>query len=251
MKPSILSRHGVTKASLGSAIVLFSSVLSSHGTTVLLPATEDTYTLQSEGATNFSGDPTFGFGAAAGGQAQSMLFRFDASSLAGIPGTDILSVTLNLTVSNVTGFRRGFVGALVDGNADWTNSGATWNTRNGIDAWVGAQGARTGSDSEVINPEFAVAGTETDGEVISIPLDVAGTSYGDFSELFAEWNDGSNNGMVIYNFGGLPNTGVQFFHSSEATNPSFRPQLVVETIPEPSHFLLGLSGLVLALRRRR
>ena len=244
-------RPGLSKVSLGSALALLASLVSSPAATISLTATEDTYTLQSQGATNFSGDSTFGFGAAGGGQAQSMLFRFDGSSLAGIPAVDIISVTLNLTVSNVTGFRRGFVGALVDGNADWTNSGATWDTRNGSDAWVGGEGARTGSDSEVINPEFAVAGTEADGDVISIPLDVTGTSYGDFSDLFAERNDGSNNGMVIYNFGGLPNTGVQFFHSSEATNPDFRPQLVVETIPEPSAVFLGLAGLILSLRRRR
>lgn len=220
---------------------------------ISLTAIEDTYTLQSSATTNFSGESTVSFGAAAGGQARSLLLRFDTSSLASIPAADILSVTLNLTLQDSTGRRGGFVGTLVDANADWTNSGATWNTKDGSNAWI-LGGARGGSDSEILNPVFTILEDDAFNDTLfSIPLDVTGTSYADFSELFAEWNDGINNGLVIYNVP-IPAplaAGVQTFYSSEATNAAFRPQLVIETIPEPSSALFGLLGLAAFLRRKR
>ncbi|NWK55238.1 DNRLRE domain-containing protein [Verrucomicrobiaceae bacterium N1E253] len=236
---------------LGSTL----SVLGAQAATTVLTTTEDTYTQQNSSNTNYSTESTFSFGAPGNNQARSMLFRFDASTIASIPAADILSVTLELTLQDSTGSRRGFVGALVDGNADWTNSGATWNTRNGTNAWTGAAGARSRpGDSETLNSSFALTASDAlNDTVISIPLSVSGTSYADFSQLFAEWNDGSNNGLVIYNADVSPlPSGVQSFYSSEATNAAFRPRLVVETVPEPtSAALLGLGGMALILRRRK
>ena len=235
-----------------AALVTFAAGTASAAVTELV-AIEDTTTKQESATTNFSTDGTVAFGAPGGGQARSALFRFDASSVASIAQVDIISVQLRLTLQSSSGNREGTVRALNDANADWTNAGASWDLKDGVNAWAGAGGARdAGADAFGVLGQIDLLSSNGDGEVFLIDLDPSGfdAAVDTWEELFDNWTDGTSNGLVLYNEG-AGNTGEQVFYSSEDATASNRPTLIVTIVPEPGSLaLLGLGGLAI-LRRRR
>lgn len=108
--------------------------------------------------------------------------------------------------------------SILPANGDWTETGATWNTKNGSNAWAGSSGCSTsGTDynatqigSCVMNEDFASENQ------FSLTPSVVRTWFGVSNQ---------NYGMVIRT--NAATNSLSVYTSDETTNTLQRPKLVI------------------------
>ncbi|BDS08150.1 hypothetical protein NT6N_31900 [Oceaniferula spumae] len=166
-------------------------------------------------------------------------FRFDITSLAGVPSGDILSATISIPQ---IGRLNGSAGAGAPLNLFDNNF--VWNTSTDQPGWNDGREVPTGSGT--LLHSWADAANE-----YAVATDLSNTNVeGIFSSSSAalmttvqSWaaNPADNEGFLL-SLVGAENIGLAFG----------TPTLVIQTVPEPSSTaLLGLGGLALILRRHR
>jgi hypothetical protein len=185
----------------------------------ILSAVKDSW-IQQDNATQNKGTDTGLRVKSASGKLRRSLVQFDLSSIA--PSSCIESAALKLTLTQVQNTAR--THAVHRLTANWTegtgvsNSGVTWNSRNGLNPWTAAGGDFAPT---------ATASTAT-GTVNGATLQWDVTS--DVSAFLA--GTASNNGWLVKDAN--EGTGAEFvFASRENGTPTKRPQLVVTSTACP------------------
>ena len=185
----------------------------------------DTHLIATAADTNYGTSGEFNI-QYTGSQHARGLIKFDLSTLA---GTTIVSATQYYTAyANVASTATTYMHRILSGNSGWTETGATWNTKDGINAWAGSAGCNTsGTDFSATaigtNSSQYTANTE-----YSMDLDVT-----EFTAMVA-----ANYGCVVFVTASWTQ---KKWHSSDALTPSHRPRLVVTytagSTGVPKHFL--------------
>lgn len=148
---------------------------------------------------------------------QRVLIKFDVSD---IP-TDSICSSATMSLYTYAGLGTGDTWTaypILLANANWTETGATWNTTNGSDTWAGSSGCSTaGTDyssssigSCVMNEDFV------NENQFSLTPSIVKTWFGVSNQ---------NYGMVITTDSALKTLFV--YTSDETTNTAQRPKLVV------------------------
>lgn len=168
-------------------------------------------------------------------------FRFDTSALSGVNAADIVSVTMYIPqIGRLNTLTDNIPLKLYDVGSSWDDDGtnyALWNQgRPSSEIAFG-----TGVELGVIDNHYNLFGTTAD----TSNTDVEGNFEYNTAALKSyveSWTSGGNDNGFLLTAPGVGLSGLAFD----------TPYLVIETIPEPSTAVLGLSGLgVLLLRRRR
>lgn len=146
------------------------------------------------------------------------LLRFDVSSVPAGSTCDSAVLSLFLAQSNVGGYTM-TVHELLSANSAWTEDGATWNTRDGSNAWAGSNGCSTsGTDyaATAIGSYTGDAGDVFDTEYTwSLTPAAVATWFG---------ASNSNYGIRLYKSDEFVST---HFRSSDWDQTATRPKLVV------------------------
>jgi len=139
-------------------------------------------------------------------------------------GASILSATLNLNLFRNTGSQTDMVQAH-RATRDWTegngttNSGATWNRYDGVNAWT----TPGGDFDPTIAGSFVAAGT--------------GWKSMDITGLIRDWVDGvyPNHGMILRS-PPAPGNNEKRFYTSDDNRPALRPYLTIcyQSAPQSS-----------------
>lgn len=201
-----------------------------------------TLTLQPDGASSNDGsisflNPTFNYGAGPGvmkllsvsgktADAQRPILRFDLSSLVGI-GAVVSAFALTLYCNQITTgggmashlYRITQLGVLEGtGNGTASADGATWNTYDGVNAWVA-----TGGDFTTVNGVAFTAPTgigtfviPSDANMIAIAQDAIDNRAGKLIVIL----------KIDGDIGASPNDGVRF-DTGESATPAQRPKIDV------------------------
>ena len=164
--------------------------------------------------------------AGSAGLDRAAVMRFDVSDLAGI--NDVGAITLRLKVKTIESGTTAdiVIKRLLESVGDWVEDDVTRSIRVAGTNWLGS-GTSPIQNADNVGEELARYGddageTFSAGAWIEIPL-VPPT--GSLDDLIADWNTGNNEGIRLEP-DSYSNKRV-IFHSSEATNLSERPQLVV------------------------
>ncbi|MCE5198330.1 MAG: DNRLRE domain-containing protein [Armatimonadota bacterium] len=192
--------------------------------------------------TNYGTGPqitTYGSWSNSAGKWQYMntYWYFDLSSLANFSGSNITSATLSLVgwQSWANGTPTIDVYRITEG---WTENGATWNSRDGVNAWTTPGGTYTTAGSVEY---VATAPTSTVNVTNIVQAWANGQSnYG----FLLHWNSDICAGSYIYN------------NHKNTWNPNELPTLAISyaPVPEPSSvlaLLVGVTSLAGGLIRRR
>lgn len=144
------------------------------------------------------------------------LIKFDVSD---IPSDHVCnSATLYLR-NGASGFLETVnIYAIKSGNSSWTESGATWNKRDGTNNWAGSAGCSTAGtdyDSSAI-ATYTNDKNVGDEKAISLNTSTVRTWFG---------ASNSNYGMLFVQ-GTLNST--HYYSSDYTTVPSHRPKLVID-----------------------
>ncbi|MGB6220451.1 DNRLRE domain-containing protein, partial [Haloferula sp.] len=196
---------------------------------------------------------------------ENSVLSFDVSALSGLYSS-IDSITLRLTISKIDDNNGNTtyvditnnIYAVSAANRDWDEGAATWNNKAAATPWAGSAGLATAGTDYVntllASHTFLSVSAPTNGTTIDFGFG------GDLTGLIDGWlvdnvdNSQSNPGLLISDPSFRTDAKLRtVYHSTEATNSDFHPELIVTytPVPEPSSMLLlGLGGLAL-LRRRR
>ncbi len=141
------------------------------------------------------------------------LIRFNLSAVPSVATCDSAILTIYSNGGTLSTHTLYSVSAA---NSGWTEAGATYNTRDGTNAWAGTAGLNTsGTDYE--------ASAIASGTYNFNPTGTA-TSFSLSTTRVKGWFGGSNtNYGILY----TSNGGVDFVYASDYTNPSLRPKFVV------------------------
>lgn len=158
------------------------------------------------------------------------LIQFDLSS---IPGdATITSVVLTLkTTATVRNTPTVDVYRILVANSAWTETGATWNTKDGAAGWAGSAGAST-------------SGTDYSTTLMAQTLINATTTAFDFTLDLTEFAlmQASNNGMLLKGDNEASNNDAVFSDATDATSGN-RPKLTI-TYTQPSGVSSGYSFVI-------
>lgn len=158
------------------------------------------------------------------------LIGFDLSSLAGQIGT-VNSVTLRLHVLEDALFPSGSntveLYRLADANAGWIEGEVTWNERQpGVASWAGSAGAST-AGTDYVSTLLASKSFDTTTDGV-FDLVISGADAG----FVLDWVSGTNAGFLLKPTHTVqPSNNLILFHSREATDPTLRPELIVDFTP--------------------
>lgn len=243
------------------AILLLSGALNLHAAVTTLLPTADAQvrrTLDTGGSratTNYGTDPTF---AANNGNGVRVTFlRFDLSS---IDTSTITSIKLDLTTQS-TGADSFNVYGLISGES-WIESGTggiTWNNAPGVNtgfAPTSSPASYGGTLSQFMDTSALYGGgivlstftAPNVGNTLNTAIDASSGEVFNFINADA---DKFITFVIAEQDGTGPDVSGVTWHSKEATNANFRPQLTITTVPEPSVVALGGLGLLALFRRRR
>jgi hypothetical protein len=146
------------------------------------------------------------------------LFRFDVSSVPAGSTCNSAALSLFLAQSNIGGYTM-TVHQILSANSAWTEDGATWNTRDGSNAWAGSNGCSTSGT------DYAATAI---GSYTGDAADVYDTEYtwSLTPAAVATWFGASNSnyGIRLYKSDEFVST---HFRSSDWDQPAYRPKLVV------------------------
>jgi hypothetical protein len=144
------------------------------------------------------------------------LIKFDLSTLS---GATVSSATLSLFHAEVVPNNDTIHARRVLAASTWTEAGATWNLRDGSNAWAGAAGCTTsGTDySSTVGGSVAVTGAEASGTQRDISFATA-----EMEAMIA-----ANHGFVVWAAGNSGSFDYQRMHSSDGATAGLRPQLEV------------------------
>jgi len=154
------------------------------------------------------------------------LIKFDLSALT---GATIISATLYYTAyNNVSSTATTYLHRILSGNSGWTESGATFNTIDGTNAWAGSAGCQTAGTDFSATAMGTNSSQYTQNTEYSMDLDLA-----EFNAMVA-----ANYGMVAF----INASWTQKkWYSSNSGVPSYRPHLSVTyttgSTGVPKHFL--------------
>lgn len=178
----------------------------------------DTYIYSYTATTNYGTNAQIGVGEGDYGMARYMrsLVTFDLSDIPS--GSAVSSVSLTLTVSqDFTDKSEQFCVYRIKRN--WTESGATWNTYNGSNAWTSSGGWSSTDVDQTSLGCLTLGAAEPSGTALTWTLDatvveemITGGSlsnYGFMVKADNEFND------------------AYMFHSSSSATSGYRPKLVV------------------------
>jgi hypothetical protein len=170
----------------------------------------DTYLSNAATTTNYGTATAFAIRSAS----RTGLVRFDLSSIPAASTCD--SATLYFTNDQVQANNKTIsLFRIAPANANWTELGATWNTKDGTNAWAGSVGAET-AGTDYLTPAsgtFLHTGTDTVGQQYTVSLaasDVQGY-FGASFDLVAK----SNSSTIVV------------LASSDHGTSANRPKLVV------------------------
>lgn len=148
---------------------------------------------------------------------QRVLIRFDVSD---IPVDAICnSATMSLFTSAGVGTGDTWTAySILSANGDWTETGATWNTKNGTDSWAGSSGCSTPGTDYNATPIGSCVMDETF---------VHENQFSLASSAIETWFGVSNqNYGIVIRTNAASNT-LFIYSSDEMTNTAQRPKLVV------------------------
>lgn len=154
-----------------------------------------------------------------------VLIKFDVSDIS----SDSICSSATMSLYTYAGDGTGDTWTaypILPANGDWTETGATWTTKNGIDSWAGSSGCSTSGTDYSATPIGSCVMNETfvSQNQFSLTPSVVKTWFGSSNQ---------NYGMVIRTDATL-NT-LFTYSSDETTNTAQRPKLVV---------VYSLSGVV-------
>lgn len=182
---------------------------------------------ESAPTTNNGTDPSLTVDFQSDGDNLDVIMKFDLSPIAA--GSSIQSVTLTMWVqSNIGDVASAEVQRILPANANWTETGATWNTIDGVTAWAGSAGCETsGTDYD---PDPLWEGDSNDW-IASVPDFFVFTLV---PTRFQKLIDIGNHGMRIASTSRSPSVNRQVaFSSSDHGTAAQRPALFVRWL-EPS-----------------
>jgi len=147
------------------------------------------------------------------------VLEFDLSSIAATATCDNALLTLTHDLDYGSTDLTVYVYELLTANGNWTEAGATWNTKDGSNAWAGgATGCGT-------------SGTDYDSTAIgsyNVTTDTQGTTnvFDLTDAAVKDWFGASNTnyGIVLIS----NNTDLKVYASSDNTSTAYRPKLVVD-----------------------
>ena len=146
------------------------------------------------------------------------LFRFDLSTIPAAATCTAATLTVKCASTNNSG-RYFLIYEIASANGDWTETGATWNSRYSGTSWVGSAGLST-EGTDYVNTLIAEsAGTTIEANnPIAIVFNASGLA------VVKSWfGQATNSGIAIwYNVGA--SMGI---YSKEASTESYRPTLTV------------------------
>jgi hypothetical protein len=245
--------------------------------TLVMNATEDTFLGGRAGffaGNNYGGDVAVYLGNSV---TYSPLLRFDVSGLSSLTGATINSVTLNLTASvTMTSSSTLWIFQVAAANSGWVEGTGTLGSPNttlgasgtfanisGSAAW--AAGGNWGDDWMATMKAGNVSGSAVYTGALTTTVNTAKNLVLSNSLISGWLSNGAlaSAGIVLdTTTGGNPLSGGQAgqfqygFHSSEASNSTFRPTITVDytAVPEPTSMALvgaGLASLMVFRLRRK
>lgn len=144
------------------------------------------------------------------GDTTNALLQFDVSSIPS--GAEIDTAVLTLTTSlKISDFTMALYRVLVS----WTESGVTWNSRDGTNNWSTAGCQGSGTDHAASATESGVASHAT-ANTFSVAGDVQA------------WVDGTSNYGWVIDPDSAPSGDYILYHSCESSTAASRPKLVVD-----------------------
>lgn len=178
------------------------------------PATDDTYIDSANPAVNYGANVAL----TTNSSGLYALLRFDCSALL---VTDICSLAMVRLASAGSSIKCDYsVRHVTDANGDWTELGATWNTKDGANPWAGAAGCSTaGTDylqtslSYIAFPHNSI---DTFSQYVTLSAD----------EVQRWFGVATNNGIIIGHTSLLAAVGRNW-HSSDSLSVALRPELVI------------------------
>ncbi len=154
------------------------------------------------------------------------LIRFD--DLANIPTNTIIAVVnIYLVVNGDLATNAGTID-VYRCLRNWTETGVTWNTYDGSNAWGTAGCGNTSTDYEgaVLWGSASTTAAEAVGTIIKIALNANGVAE------FQKWIDGTNPNYGLLFKMTLENNDAYYFHSSDSTTTVARPMIeVIGSLP--------------------
>lgn len=207
-------------------------------------ASVDTYIDEGAPAANFGGAATLRLALDNAGNNEDILFKFDLSPIE--KGSTIetarLDLWLNSEVGGAGALGTSYITRILDGNAGWTEGGATWNTQDGANAWAGAAGCET-RGTDIANTDMW-SGDIFQGAAPRL------NSYTLDTQEFQALIDVGNNGFKIWSGVRAPAVNRDHtFASAADANPARHPLLYVRWI-EPSGRLVEYTFDVWDPRKR-
>lgn len=157
------------------------------------------------------------------------LMKFDLSTLS---GATVTSATLSTWSTAVrSGAVTIYCHAILSGNSGWTEGGATWNTKDGSNAWAGSNGCATsGTDYNATAMGSCVYG---DGDAIGTQNDFTLDT-----DQVQDQVDGDNYGLILFS----TSSSSKEHASSDNATAAYRPNIVIE-YSEGGDTLYGAAAL--------
>ena len=180
----------------------------------------DTYVQADAATTNYGSNEWLSCRANGASNGRNALLKFNLSSIPSDAICTSATLTLNYWVTGVSSTHSFY--EILSQNSGWTETGATWNTKDGTNAWAGGN---TGCWSSGVDRSATAIASRNIPEVTqyqSNPYDFDLTP-----SLVEEWFGTTNYGIVGCNDNDWFNTQ---FGSSDNSTTIYRPKLVVQYI---------------------
>jgi len=173
------------------------------------------------------------------------LFRFDLSSIARAYSS-ITQIQFTLTEVQPPAGADTLLLHEVDAlNSNWIETSATWNTKDGTNAWDGGVGLGASGYGSVLDSESYTSSTT------SITFTITGPAA---TNLVNDFTSASNPGFVITSWNETTGNNNFYFETGTLDSGSSKPKLSITYVPAPEPAATGLliGGLAaVGLRRRR